>query len=186
MLCFEEPTKYAASGPDSSRIVIAFFVISSSAWSQLMRWYLPFTSFIGYFSRCESSVMPCSRTAAPFAQCEPRLIGESNTGSWPTQTPFRTTASMAQPTEQCVQTERLTTVSPACFACASALSIMLNGSCDANAPAPTVTPDRLRKVRRSIVRVSAPDRLRARRDCGEVVPADFLVRSMAGYTSVVR
>ena len=64
---------------------------------------------------------------------------------------------------------------------------MLNGSWLANAPAPTVTPDRLRNVRRSIVRASAPDRLRARRDCGKVVPADFLVRSMAlGYTSVLR
>ena len=41
-----------------------------------------------------------TRTAAPLAQCAPRLIGESNTGSWRTQTPFSTTASTAQPTEQ--------------------------------------------------------------------------------------
>ena len=32
--------------------------------------------------------MPCSRIDAPFAQCEPRLIGESNTGSWRIHTPF--------------------------------------------------------------------------------------------------
>jgi hypothetical protein len=37
------------------------------------------------------------------------LIGESNTGSWRTQTPFSTTASTAQPTEQWPQTVRLTT-----------------------------------------------------------------------------
>ncbi|HLQ58310.1 MAG TPA: hypothetical protein VK113_02260, partial [Gemmatimonadales bacterium] len=61
------------------RIAIIFAVIPSSASSHEMRWYLPFTSFIGYFRRRESCVMPWSRTAAPFAQCEPRLIGESNT-----------------------------------------------------------------------------------------------------------
>ena len=31
--------------------------------------------------------MPCSRIEAPLAQCAPRLIGESNTGSWRIQTP---------------------------------------------------------------------------------------------------
>jgi hypothetical protein len=181
LLCLEEPTKYAASGPDSARIFIILAVISSSAWSQLMRWYLPFTSFIGYFRRCEFSVMPCSRTEAPFAQWEPRLSGESNTGSWRTQTPFCTTASIAQPTEQCVQTVRFTSSLPAatCFSCACALPIMLNGNWDANAPVPTATPERLRNVRRSTVRASAPERLRARRDCGATVPEDFLVSNMA-------
>jgi hypothetical protein len=68
--------------------------------------------------------MPCSRIEAPFAQCEPRLIGESNTGSWRTQTPFSTTASIAQPTEQCVQTVRFTsTFTSSAFA--SAVPIML-------------------------------------------------------------
>src|SRR2546422_173449 len=86
--------------------------ISLIAWSQERRWYLPFTSFIGYLSRCECSVMPCSRTDAPLAQCAPRLRGESNTGSCRTHTPFCTTASMAQPTEQCVHTERLTSMLP--------------------------------------------------------------------------
>ena len=71
-----------------------------------MRWYLPSTSFIGYFRRCECSVMPCSRTEAPLAQCAPRFSGESNTGSCRTHTPFFTTASTAQPTEQCVHTVR--------------------------------------------------------------------------------
>src|SRR2546425_5057779 len=47
---------------------------------------LPLTSFIGYFKRRS----PCtsSRTEAPLAQCEPRLIGESQPGSWPIHTPF--------------------------------------------------------------------------------------------------
>ena len=52
--------------------------------------------------------MPCSRIEAPLAQCAPRLSGESNTGSWRIHTPFSTMASIAQPTEQCVQTVRLT------------------------------------------------------------------------------
>ena len=59
--------------------------------------------------------MPCSRIEAPLAQCAPRLIGESNTGSWRIHTPFCTTASIAQPTEQCVQTVRLTSILPAGF-----------------------------------------------------------------------
>ena len=181
LLCFDEPTMKIESGPDSSRSFSIFLLISSSATSQLIRWYLPLTSFIGYFSRCESSVMPCSRTEAPFAQCAPRLSGESNTGSWRTQTPFWTTASIAQPTEQCVQTVRFSSIfaSATFFSCASALPIMLNGSWLAKAPAPTATPERLRNARRSTVRASAPDRLRARRDCGAAVPEDFLVSNMA-------
>src|SRR5258708_6086354 len=113
LLCLEEPTTYNASGPDSLGIASSRSPISLMAWSQERRWYLPFTSFIGYFSRCECSVMPCSRTEAPLAQCAPRLSGESNTGSCRTHTPFCTTASMAQPTEQCVHTERLTSILPA-------------------------------------------------------------------------
>jgi hypothetical protein len=78
------------------------------------------------------------------------LIGESNTGSWRTQTPFTTTASMAQPTEQWVHTERFTSTLPSsALACAS--PIMLKGSCDATAPAPSVIPERFRKARRSTV-----------------------------------
>src|SRR5262244_1008648 len=170
-----------ASGPDSLRIASMRSPISLIAVSQELRWYLPFTSFIGYFRRCECSVMPCSRTLAPLAQCEPRLIGESNTGSWRTHTPFSTTASTAQPTEQCVQTVRLTSTlfSATCFSCASALPIRLNGSWLANAPAPAATPLRLRNARRSIVRASAPERLRASRDCGTTPAEDFLVSNMA-------
>ena len=67
---------------------------------------MPLTSFIGVFSRCEFSMMPCSRIDAPFAQCAPRLIGDSNTGSWRVHTPLTTVASTAQPTEQCVQIVR--------------------------------------------------------------------------------
>src|SRR5215470_19116069 len=170
-----------ASGPDSLRIASMRSPISLIAVSQEMRWYLPFTSFIGYFRRCECSVMPCSRTEAPFAQCEPRLSGESNTGSWRTHTPFCTTASTAQPTEQCVQTVRLISILSVAefFSWASALPIILNGSWLAKAPAPTATPERFRNARRSIVRASVPERLRARRECGTAPAGDFLVRSMA-------
>src|SRR6267142_1111973 len=120
LLCFEEPTTNSASGPPFSlslRISVSFFEISSYAWSQLNFFHLPPSSFIGYFRRCESWVMPCSRTEAPFAQCAPRLSGESNTGSWRTQVPFCTTASIEQPTEQCVHTLRFTSILP--LACSS-------------------------------------------------------------------
>src|SRR5688572_27333208 len=143
-----------------------------------MRFHLPPSSFIGYLRRCESCVMPCSRTEAPLAQCAPRLIGESNTGSCRTQTPFCTTASIAHPTEQCVHTVRFTSSLPAAGSCASALPIMLNGSCDATAPAPTPMPERLRKVRRSIVFAMAPAAARARRDCGAAWVLALRVRSM--------
>src|SRR3974390_2686224 len=71
------------------------------ASSHVMRVPPPWTSFIGYFRR--RSPITSSRTAAPLAQCEPRLIGESQLGSWPIQTPFETSAVTVQPTEQCVQ-----------------------------------------------------------------------------------
>src|SRR5512144_1892587 len=144
-----------------------------------MRFHLPPSSFIGYLRRCESCVMPCSRIEAPLAQCAPRLIGESNTGSCRIQTPSCTTASMAQPTEQCVQTVRLTSILPAAssFACAS--PIMLNGSCAATTPAPAVNPERLRKLRRSMVLARTLDRPFDRRDWGATLPFAFLVSRMA-------
>src|SRR3954468_17416777 len=81
LLCLEEPIQNVASGPDSFLIAASFCETSVRATSQEMRCHLPPTSFIGYFSRWESCVMPCSRIEAPFAQCDPRLIGESKTGS---------------------------------------------------------------------------------------------------------
>ena len=47
--------------------------------------------------------MTSSRTEAPLAQCDPRLIGESQLGSWPIHTPLETSAVTVQPTAQCVQ-----------------------------------------------------------------------------------
>src|SRR4030081_3254106 len=82
------------------------------ACPQLTRVHGPPTSLTGYFSRRS----PCtsSRTAAPLAQCEPRLIGESQLGSWPIHTPFATSAVTVQPTEQCVQMFlRMVTCAPA-------------------------------------------------------------------------
>ena len=155
LLCLDEPTRKIESGP------LAFFsssilaLISSSAVSQLMRWYLPSTSFIGYLRR--NSPWPCSRSAAPLAQCAPRLSGESNTGSWRTQTPFSTTASTAQPTEQWPQTVRLTsilrcTASPA--GASAARAGFTRVSCVAASPAPTPRPERRRKARRSSVGIA--------------------------------
>src|SRR2546423_7444615 len=178
LLCLEEPTTKSASGPLSLRIATSLLAISSYAWSQLMRCHLPPASFIGYRRRCESWVMPCSRTEAPFAQCAPRLSGESNTGSWRTQTPFCTTASIEQPTEQCVHTVRFTSSLPS-SAFASARSMMLNGSCEATAAPPTPMPERLRKARRSIVFVCVPETARASRCRGASWAVAWRVSSMS-------
>src|ERR1035437_10402844 len=71
------------------------------ACSHLMRVHWPFASFIGYFRR--RSPMTNSRTEAPLAQCEPRLRGDSQLGSWPIHTPLETSAVTVHPTAQCVQ-----------------------------------------------------------------------------------
>src|SRR5512136_1261992 len=96
------------------------------ACSHLMRVHWPFASFIGYFRR--RSPITSSRTDAPLAQCEPRLIGESQLGSWPIQTPFDTSAVTVQPTEQCVQM-LLRMVAPATLGpAASAFCTLASGS----------------------------------------------------------
>src|SRR5258708_27434041 len=100
LLCLDEPTQNTASGPLSLRIARSLSPISLIACSQVMRRYLPATSFIGYLRRCECSVMPCSRTLAPLAQCAAGLIGESNTGPLRTHTPSGDTPSLAQAAEQ--------------------------------------------------------------------------------------
>jgi hypothetical protein len=150
--------------------------ISAIAWSQDIFWYLPLTSFIGVFSRIECSVMPCSRTDAPFAQWAPRLSGESNTGSCRVHTPFSTVASTAHPTEQCVHTVRLTSTLVA-SSFASALPMAPKGSWPANAPAPATRPERFRNVRRSIVGRGIPAR-RRRRGPAAATLSDFRVSSM--------
>src|SRR5438552_150557 len=160
LLCLDEPTKNTASGPDSLRIASSLSPISLIATSHEMRRYLPSTSFIGYFRRCECSVIPCSRMLAPLAQCAPRLIGESNTGSWRTHTPSVTTASIEQPTEQCVHTVRLISVLPV-FAAAFASETRLSGSWDAKAAAPAAIPDPLRNVRRPTVSAASAVTARA-------------------------
>jgi hypothetical protein len=91
-------------------------------------------------------------------------MGLSNTGSCRTQTPFSTTASMAQPTEQWPHTVRLTSTffpPSAAWAASAASAFLTSVSCDAAMPAPTPRPDRRRKARRSIVGM-ARDTPRAR------------------------
>src|SRR6185437_13510893 len=92
-----------------------------------------------------------SRTEAPLAQCEPRLIGDSQLGSCPIQTPLETSAVTVQPTEQCVQTLlRMVTVAPcAGGGPASALRTPLSGSAPSAANPPAAMPERRRKARRS-------------------------------------
>ena len=92
--------------------------ISSIAWSQLMRFHSPPSFFIGYFRR--RSPWACSRTAAPLAQCAPRLNGLSQPGSCPVQTPLLTSATTVQPTEQCVQTDLMVSTAPLAAVCAEA------------------------------------------------------------------
>ena len=161
LLCLDEPTQNTASGPLSLRSASILSPTSLMACSQVRRFHLPPSSFIGYFTRF--SPWAFSRTAEPLAQCAPRLMGESKTGSWRTHTPFSTTASTEHPTEQWVQTVRRTAVSPTFISfAASALPTSENGSWLAKAPAPTVRPERFRNVRRSMVLAMNADTLRVR------------------------
>src|SRR6195256_2737910 len=137
------------------------------AWSHESRVHSPLTSFIGYFRRRS----PCtsSRTEAPLAQCEPRLIGLSQAGSWPTQTPFCTSAITVQPTEQCVQMFFLTSVgAPTIFGPACALRTEPSGIKPIAAPAPAARPERSKNVRRS----RTPDARPAAIPCKRALPAD--------------
>src|SRR6478609_3390197 len=121
--------------------------ISLIATSQDTRDHLPFVSFIGYFRR--RSPETSSRTEAPFAQCEPRLMGDSQLGSCPTQTPFETSAVTVQPTEQCVQT-LLRIVAPPTFGpAASAFCTVASGRAPMVARPLATSPDLRRKLRRS-------------------------------------
>src|SRR5580700_7228770 len=113
-----------------------------------MRVHWPPTSFSGYLSR--RSPDTSSRTAAPLAQCEPRLIGLSQLGSWPIQTPFATSAVTVQPTAQWVHTLlRLTSCAPgAGGGPALALRTLPNGRAPSAARLVAATPERRKKLRR--------------------------------------
>src|SRR6476646_3610139 len=141
------------------------------AWSHDTFCHSPLTSFIGYFRRRS----PCtsSRTEAPLAQCDPRLIGLSQAGSWPTHTPFCTVAITVQPTEQCVQRFFLTSVgAPTIFGPACALRTEPSGIRPIGAPAPAARPDRRRNVRRS----RTPDARPAATPCKRALPANPSLR----------
>src|SRR3981189_2862114 len=141
------------------------------AWSHDSRCHSPLTSFIGYFRRRS----PCtsSRTEAPLAQCEPRLIGLSHAGSCPPHTPFWTSAITVQPTEQCVQMFFLMSVgAPTIFGPACALRTDPSGIKPNAAPAPAAKPERRRNGRRS----STPDARPAAIPCNRVLLADPSLR----------
>src|SRR5262249_38657549 len=135
--------------PDFARIAVSLSPISSIAVSHEICFHSPPSSFIGYFKRRS----PCtsSRTAAPLAQCEPRLIGESHPGSWPIHTPFDTLAMTVQPTEQWVQPFlRMVTAAPGCGGGpALALRTLASGRLPSAASDPAARPDLRRKLRRS-------------------------------------
>src|SRR3979490_97941 len=141
------------------------------AWSHDTFCHSPLTSFIGYLRRRS----PCtsSRTEAPLAQCDPRLSGLSHAGSWPTQTPFCTSAITVQPTEQCVQIFFLISVgAPMIFGPACALRTDPSGIKPSAAPAPAARPDRRRKVRLS----RTPDARPAATPCKRALLADPSLR----------
>ena len=116
------------------------------ASSQLIRTHLPPDSFIGYFKR--RSPLAVSRTDAPLAQCAPRLIGLSQPGSCPVQTPFCTSATTVQPTEQCVQTDFLISAAiPTLAACAGFTFEPTTAAAVANPP--IARPDPRKNARRS-------------------------------------
>src|SRR6476646_7463878 len=106
------------------------------------RVHWPFTSFIGYLSR--RSLCTSSRTEAPLAQCEPRLNGLSQLGSWPIHTPLETSAVTVQPTAQCVQMLLWIVTAAPCAGGgpASALRTLASGSVPRAARLPATTPDR--------------------------------------------
>src|SRR2546429_9527754 len=110
-----------------------------------MRVHSPSTSFIGYFSR--RSLCTSSRTEAPLAQCEPRLIGLSQLGSWPIHTPLDTSAVTVQPTAQCVQMFLwMVTAAPgAGGGPAFALRTLASGIAPRTAEPPATKPDRRNK-----------------------------------------
>src|SRR4051812_39894141 len=81
-------------------------------------------------------------------------MGESKTGSWRTHTPFSTTASTEQPTEQWVQTVRRTSIFPVpvpVLPLSRALAFFNSDRLPAAIPTPTPSPERRRKARRSSV-----------------------------------
>src|SRR6185312_9613764 len=99
----------------------------------------------GYFRR--RSPITSSRTEAPLAQCEPRLIGESQLGSWPIHTPLETSALTVQTFLRMVTVAPLTGGGPA-----SALRMPASGSAPSAVRPPATRPERRRKVRRSRLR----------------------------------
>src|SRR6267378_6062682 len=113
-----------------------------------MRTHFPSTSFVGYLSR--RSPPTSSRTDAPLEQCDPRLIGLSQLGSWPSQSPFCTSAVTVQPTEQWVQMLlRVSTPIPGRGGGpAWALRTVPSDSVPSAPRAPAAMPDRRRKLRR--------------------------------------
>src|SRR5260370_36920060 len=99
-----------------------------------------------------------SRAAAPLAQCEPRLIGVSQLGSWPIQTPLATSAVTVQPTAQWVQTLFfVASCAPGVGGGpAFALGTPLSGKAPRAARLPGATPDRRQKPRRARPRSALP------------------------------
>src|SRR6478609_6397410 len=116
------------------------------ATSQETRCHWPPDSFIGYFRR--RSPDTSSRTEAPLAQCEPRLIGLSQLGSWPIHTPLATSAVTVQPTAQWVQMLlRIVTCPPSggggpALACRT----LPSGKVPSAARPPATSPERRRKA----------------------------------------
>src|ERR1041385_5010073 len=149
-----------------------------------MRVHSPSTSFIGYFSR--RSLCTSSRTEAPLAQCEPRLIGLSQLGSWPIHTPLDTSAVTVQPTAQCVQMFLwIVTVAPgAGGGPAFALRTLVSGSVPRAARPPAARPERSKKARRSTCLLGSPAKVATDgwRFCRSVLLISMIASPLARIT----
>ena len=66
----DEPTQKTESGPLALRSSSSLALISLSAWSQLMRWYLPLTSFIGYLQAVFAVAVLAQRRALGAVRAE--------------------------------------------------------------------------------------------------------------------
>src|SRR5690606_6506215 len=125
------------------------------------------------------------RTLAPFAQCEPRLIGLSQEGSCPVQTPFWTSAVTVQPTAQWVQMLFFSSIATPGWGGLIAAALRTDPSWNVPIAAnpPAARPERRRNVRRSRGAECPP----LISDCNFVWPACPLLRFVnMGVTSLFR
>jgi len=117
--------------------------ISLIAVSQEMRWYFPFTSFIGYFSRANARSCRARVSTAALGAVRSEVEGRVEHRFLPHPHAVLHHAVDGAADRAVRATCVFTSILPALSAAAaSALPIMFDGNCEANAPAPAATPER--------------------------------------------